>query len=202
MAKKVAVTKPKTPTTSAKVANYAGTEVVGCAHIMRNDKVPPLDKDKFGDRYLGTATRDAFISRFTPQVGFSNTDLEFVAMFEKDKNALSRDFQEIMFYLKDEKTPNKTTDGWMAYDKTKIETTAGTYFILQRKFFDGKFTDVFPADGFRFVNHRSIITKLGRHKDGSLCILVCIADVDGKIIDDHGAGGEPAGVGTKIPPPQ
>lgn len=192
---------PKKTTTSRQISNLTTSrEILGCAHIMRNDEVPLLGRDNVGDRYLGTTKRDVFISRFTPQVDFINTDLEFETMFLKDTSAKSKDFQEIMFFLENETNPNPQTDGWKAYDKNIIEQVVGNYFILQRKFFDGNFVDPKPADGFRAIIHRFIVTKLGRHEDGSLCILICIADADGKIINDHGHGGDPSGVGTKIPP--
>ncbi len=200
VAKKAPKKAPKKSATSRQLSTLTTSrEIIGCAHIMQNNQVPPL-RDNVGDRYLSTTTRDILISRFTPQVDFPNTDLEFETMFAKDTNAISKDFQEIMFFLKDETNPNPQTDRWMAYDRIRIEQVVGNYFILQRKFFDGQFSTPKPADGFKFVTHRSIVTKLGRHEDGSLCILVCIVDADGNIINDHGNSGEPEGVGSKIPP--
>jgi hypothetical protein len=104
-----------------------------------------------------------------------------------------------MFYLADPEKPNKNTDGWRKYDANAIETTAGLYYILQRKFFDGTFPRrPYPSDGFDLIAYATIVTRIGRQKDGNVCILICVADRDGKIIDNP-LTGEPAGVGTKIP---
>ena len=189
-----------------------GTEITGCAHIVEKGKVPPdgtksVGNDRIGDQYFDTDERNTFINRYGPQPDFVNTDAEFDAWFDQDNVAHIKNNQEIMFYLKDPNKPNPNvkdgtgTDGWMPYDSVFIQNNAGDFFILQRKFYDGRFTDKYPANGFKQRNHFDIITKLGRHNDGSLCILVSIRDVNGIIIDTDGQGGDPAGVGTKIPPP-
>ncbi|MBL7818940.1 MAG: hypothetical protein JNL70_28325 [Saprospiraceae bacterium] len=190
----------------AKTLNLPGKEITGCVHIVENGKVPPKGVDRGGDKYIDTSDRDTFKGRFQPQNDiFINTDAEFDALFDKHTIIKDKNNQEIMFYVKDENNLNPKssggTDGWMAYDANFIQNNEGYFFVLQRKFYDGRFPDTYPADGFKKVLHKDIITHLGRHNDSSLCILVSIRDVDGNIINDDGVGGDPPGVGTKVPPP-
>jgi hypothetical protein len=197
-------------------ANALGTEITGCAHIVEKGKVPPdgtksVGNDRVGDQYFDTDERNKFIKNYKlpqpPPNDFVNTDTEFEAWFEKDTAVNIRNNQEIMFYLADENKPNPNvkdgsgTDGWMPYDATFINDNAGLFFILQRKFYDGRFSDPYPSDGFKKRTHKDIITHLGRHNDGTMCILVSMRDAAGIIIDTDGQAGEPEGVGTKIPPP-
>jgi hypothetical protein len=202
MAKKVV--KPKSVAKFlTKIVSSLGNEITGCVHIVENGKVPPKGKDRVGDKYMDTADRDTLTGRYQPQTDdFVNTDAEFETMFARHPSEIQNN-QEIMFFLKDENNPNPIskggTDGWMVYDSLFIRDNEGSFFILQRKFYDGQFKKTDPADGFKKVLHHDIITHLGRHSDKSVCILISIRDINGKIIDKDGMGGEPPGVGTKIP---
>lgn len=202
MAKKTA----KSKLIVGKIPTSLGKEITGCVHIVANGKVPHKGIDRGGDKYMDTSDRNTLKGRFKSQKDiFINTDDEFDALFAQDTGVKEQNNQEIMFYLKDENDPNPKsnggTDGWMAYDPNFIQKNEGYFFVMQRKYYDGVFLDKYPSDGFKKVLHKDIVTHLGRHNDSSLCILINIRDANGKIIDDDGVGGEPPGVGTKIPPP-
>ncbi len=204
MAKKKVKTTASVKTKQNIVAAAAGQEVLGCAHIVGIGFLPPNGKtDDFGDSYIDTAKRESLIQKYwngQPEVKFENNATEFETWFNADTKITKKDNKEIMFYLADDKNPNPQTDGWRKYDAQEIQNKAGVYFILQRKFFDGQFPRrPYPSDGFNFINYAKIITKIGEQKDGKTCILICIADNTGKIIDTP-YGGEPDGIGAKVPP--
>ncbi len=212
MAKKIA----KSALVAAASSSPLGNEITGCAHIVQKGKVPEGGLDPDGDKYLDTSDRDILITRYKATNGFDNTatntpfvnqkgDFENLFVMHIDKMTrlpiAPQEYQEIMFYLADKNNPvpmsNGGKDGWMAYDPTFIQNTKGDFFVLRRKFYDAKIGTPYPRDGFSFTDHDDIITQLGRHSDGSISILIGVRK-GGQIVND-GQGGEPPGVGTKIP---
>jgi hypothetical protein len=187
-----------------KLFTTQGQEVLGCAHIVGVGMLPPNGKtDDFGDSYIDTVKRETFVQAYwqgKAEVEFSNTSKDFDTWFDADTKNARADNKEIMFYLADPSAPNPQTDGWRKYDAKDIQTNQGLYFILQRKFFDGNFPRrPYPSDGFDFIAYSSIATRIGKQKDGRVCILICIKDNLGNIID-RPIGGDPDGVGVKVPP--
>ena len=145
-----------------------------------------------------TAQRNNFLNNYWGRGG----DRLLVLKTSKEiKNLLSQSVNSGMIMLKVEHVddPSKVTIEWLPCDLQAAQNDPSNcnYYVIEDMFLTERNIDTIPGGIIRDESHDAFAATIGKGNNGDHCLIINAIKFEN--VNMGGFGGEPEGVGTKIP---